>query len=183
MKNINQFNLIPSLVIIGSCLAFSPLATARPVSKFHGSLIVTVDGAIMPMGGAKLGTSSMLMLPPNAEFVTVASPDFRAVGLDYGDAVSFSTTMLTPGTQEMLMFPDAPDLMVMTDRATFTSVRKGTGLHVEAQATIMDMADPNYGTSNAVLIGEFYTFEDGSVRGIFTLSASPGDVLSKPNSF
>ena len=90
MKNANQWNLIPSLVVIGSCLAASPVATAHPgpisnpPPKFHGSLTVTVDGAIMAMGGASLGTASMLMLPANQEFVTGAFDDFASFDLEHG---------------------------------------------------------------------------------------------------
>jgi hypothetical protein len=175
MKNINQWNLIPSLVVIGSCLAASPVAKARPLPgsnpapKFHGSLTVTVEGGIMAMGGASLGTASMLMLPANAEFVTGASDDFASFRFERGDTVSFSSTMLMPGTQEMLMFPDAPELMVTTGGETFTSVGPNV-LHVEAQATVMDMSDPNFGASGGVLMGDFYSEEDGTVRGTFTVT-------------
>ena len=76
--------------------------------------------------------------------------------------------MLMPGMQEMLMFPDAPELMVMTGNETFTSVGPN-GLHVEAQATVMDMSDPNFGASDGVLVGDFHSDEDGTVTGTFTV--------------
>src|SRR5215470_5375240 len=61
MKKTTKLTLVRSLVVLGSCLAFSQVAQAVP--KFHGTLTMNFNGMTMFMGmGGDLGSSSMVMI-------------------------------------------------------------------------------------------------------------------------
>src|SRR5215475_15163283 len=61
MKTTTKLTLVHSLVVLGSCLAFSPVAQAVP--KFHGTLTSTFSGMIMYGGtGPVIGDATFVML-------------------------------------------------------------------------------------------------------------------------
>ena len=85
MKKTTKLTLVRSLVLLGSCLAFSQVAQAVP--KFLGTLTISFSGMPMFMGmGGGLGSSSMLMLM-GSESVAQSSGDFAVLGARRGDAV------------------------------------------------------------------------------------------------
>jgi hypothetical protein len=164
--------LIPSLLVICSCLATSPAAKAGPKPGLT-PVAIPVGGAIEAVRGTSLGTARVL-LPATAESVTGAFDDVASFKIEGDDAVSFSATLLTPAMQERVTFPDGTGLMVTTGGATYASVGPNE-LHVEAPVTVMDVSDPSHRTSNWLLIGDLSLDEDGSIKGIYTLSAPSVD--------
>ena len=172
MKNINTINLIPSLVVICSCLAASPVANAGPKPGLSPAA-VPVHGAIMAVRGDSLGTARVL-LPATAESVTGGFDDVASIKIESDDAVAFSATLLTSGIQQKVTFPDGTGLMVRTGGATYASVGPNE-LHVEAPVTVMDVSVPSHRISNGVLRGDFYSDEEGYVTGTFTLSILSAD--------
>ena len=78
--------LVRSLVVLGSCLAFSQVAQAVP--KFHGNLTISFSGMTMFMGGADLGSSSMVMFMMGNETVTHSDGDFAVLGVKRGNSVN-----------------------------------------------------------------------------------------------
>ena len=172
MKNINTMNLIPSLLVICSCLAFSPVAKAGPKPGLS-PVAVPVHGGIMAVRGASPGTARVL-LPATAESVTGTFDDVASFKIEGEDAVTFSKRLSTTGVQERVIFADGTGLRVMTGGATYASVGLN-GLHVEAPVTVMDASDPGQRISIGVLRGDFNSDEKGYVRGIFTLSVLSAD--------
>ena len=104
MKNINPFKLITSLVILGSYLAFSPVAQAQPA--FHGNLTFRVGGDIAAsapdasMGGMEMPTTTVgdantLTISTNA-VVESATGDFAALKITHGSAITLASGTLAP---------------------------------------------------------------------------------------
>src|SRR5262250_2948255 len=87
MKKITKLTLVRSLVLLGSCLAFSQVAQAVP--KFHGTLTMNFNGMTMFMGmGEDLGSSSMVMLMMGSDTVTHSDGDFAVLRVRRGDSVN-----------------------------------------------------------------------------------------------
>jgi len=190
MKNINPFKLITSLVILGSCLAFSPVAQAQPA--FHGNLTFRVDGDIAAsapdasMGGMEMPTTTVgdantLTIATNA-VVGSATGDFAALEIKHGGAITLSTGTLAPpmvmemgrmgsmlmGTEEGFAFAADSGLSVTSDDLIFSSPGPNR-LHVYAPVMVMDSAAPNYGMAYGELNGYFVSDKKGVITGYFTI--------------
>ena len=193
MKNIIQWNLVPSLLVVGGCLALSQVAQAEPA--FHGTVTIRVEGDItswtpMDMGGmggmggmeksgGPLGEANMLTIPAKGGVVGPSTGDVAALRLRRGDPVAFSATTLMPpmsmgmmgempGTSEMFTFAADSGLSVTSDGVTFSSTGPEE-LEVEAMVTVVDASKPDYGTATGELYGYFISNDEGVISGWFTI--------------
>jgi len=190
MKNINPFKLITSLVILGSYLAFSPVAQAQPA--FHGNLTFRVGGDIAAsapdasMGGMEMPTTTVgdantLTISTNA-VVESANGDFAALKITHGSAITLASGTLAPpmvmemggmgsmlmGTEEGFAFAADSGLSVTSDDLIFSSPGPNR-LHVYAPVMVMDSAAPNYGMAYGELNGYFVSDKKGVITGYFTI--------------
>src|SRR5215472_97459 len=93
MKTTTKLTLVHSLVVLGSCLAFSPVAQAVP--KFHGTLTASINDSIMLMG------DMVMTMGFGTETVTHSDGDFAVLGVKRGDTVTLDGSM--PGMVMMTM--------------------------------------------------------------------------------
>src|SRR5215470_13045947 len=119
MKKPTKLTLVRSLGLLGSCLAFSQVAQAVP--KFLGTLTISFDGMIMYMGGADLGSSSMVMfmtmMGMGNETVTHSDGDFAVLGVRRGDLVNGPMMFMEMPMGATVSFPSVPGWSWMeTDR-------------------------------------------------------------------
>ncbi len=176
MKNKIQWNLIPSLLVIGGCLALSQVAQAQPA--FHGTLTIRLDGEItasdmMEMMGSTmtmpstLGEANMLTIPATGE-VGQGTGDFTKLKITHGDTVAFSTTMWMPGTSGGISFGGDSGLMITIYNEMFISEGKHD-LHINSPVSVMDMTSPDFGIANGELNGYFVSNAKGVISGYFTI--------------
>lgn len=193
MKNINPFKLITSLVILGSCLAFSPVAQAQPA--FHGTLTFKVEGPITVTNGMSMGMmdasktasaplfddSTTLAISTNA-VVGSATGDFAALKITHGSAITLGSgtvgppmEMAMPGMGEMLMgsleeftFAANSGLFISSD-VLFVSSPGPNRLHFYAPVTVTDTTAPNYAIAYGELNGYFTADKKGVITGNFTI--------------
>ena len=171
MKQKTKFTLVHSLVVLGSCLAFSPVAQAVP--KFHGTLTMNFNGMTMYMGmGGDLGSSSMLMLMMGSDIVTHSDGDFAALGVKRGNLVN-GQMMIMEGMSmgAEVSIPSVPDWSwTETDMGpTFSSTGPDN-----LQITIRGMTGGGgYAPTLATLTLDFFIDEDGVLQNFITLIARP----------
>ena len=196
MKNINPFKLITSLVILGSCLVFSPVAQAQPA--FHGTLTFQVEGPITVTNGMSMGMmdagrtvstpllndSTTLAISTNA-VVGSATGDFAALKIKHGSAITLGSgtvgppmEMAMPGMGDMLMgslegfsFAANSGLYISSDLLLVTSPGPNR-LHFYAPVTVTDSTDstaPDYGMAYGELNGYFTADKKGVITGYFTI--------------
>jgi hypothetical protein len=170
MKTTTKLTLFHSLVVLGSCLAFSPVAQAVP--KFHGHLTIGFSGMTMAMGmGGDLGSSSMLMLM-GSETVTHSDGDFAVLGVKRGDAV-MGPSMIMEGMSmgADVSFPSRPgwSWTESDNSPTFSSTGPDN-----LQITITGMTSgKGYAPTQATLTLEFFIDENGALQNSITLVAEP----------
>src|SRR5262245_50676331 len=97
MKKTTKLTLVRSLVLLGSCLAFSQVAQANP--RFHGTLTASINDSIgiMTMGGMDM----VMLMGFGTETVTHSDGDFAVLGIKRGDTVTLDGSM--PGMMMMIM--------------------------------------------------------------------------------
>jgi hypothetical protein len=161
MKNINPFKQITSLVILGSCLAFSPVGQAQPA--FHGNLTIQVEGPITAsigttgmggMGGmamvdtdstalsdTTLSTNTTLNLSTNSPnaVVTSGTGDFAALKIKHGSAVTLSGGPLAPPS--VMSMPGMGSMLMGT--TVMFSFAANSGLFVSSELLIFNSPAPN----------------------------------------
>jgi hypothetical protein len=173
MKKTTKLTLVRSLVVLGSCLAFSHVAQAAP--RFLGTLRISFDGMIMYMGGTDLGSSSMVMfmtmMGMGNETVTHSDGDFAVLGVRSGALVNGPMTFMEMPMGVTVSIPfvrgwswtetdtgptfssTGPDNL----RITFTGMTRGGG----------------YAPTVATLTADFFKDENGFLKNSITLIAEP----------
>src|SRR5215831_6194443 len=178
MKTTTKLTLVHSLVVLGSCLAFSPVAQAVP--KFHGTLTSTFSGMIMYGGtGPVIGDATFVMMMSmgmggmgGGESVTHSDGDFAVLRVRSGDSVN-GPMMIMEGMSmgAEVSIPSVPGWSWMeTDAApTFSS----TGPE-NLQITITGMTSGGgYAPTVATLTLEFFIDRNGMLQNSITLIAEP----------
>ena len=174
MKTTTKLTLLHSLVVLGSCLAFSPVAQAVP--KFHGNLTISFSGMTMFMGGADLGSSSMVMfmtmMGMGGDTVTHSDGDFAVLRVRSGDLVN-GPMMIMEGMSmgAEVSFPSVPGCSwTESDNGpTFSSTGPDN-----LQITITGMTKGGgYAPTAATLTLDFFIDENGVFQNSITLIAEP----------
>jgi hypothetical protein len=175
MKKTTKLTLVRSLVVLGSCLAFSPVAQAVP--KFHGNLTINFSGMTMFMGmGGDLGSSSMVMfmtmMGMGGDTVTHSDGDFAVLGVKRGNLVN-GPMMIMEGMSmgAMVSIPSVPGWSWMESDMgpTFSSAGPDN-----LQITITGMTSGGgYAPAEAMLTLEFFMDENGMLQNSITLIAAP----------
>jgi len=178
MKTTTKLTLVHSLVVLGSCLAFSPVAQAVP--KFHGTLTSTFSGMTM-YGGMEpgLGDATFVMMTSmgamgGGESVTHYDGDFAVFGVKRGDAVLGPTMIMADMSMgATVSIPSVPGWSWMeTDAApTFRSTGPDN-----LQITMTGMTSGGgYAPAVATLTLEFFIDQNGMLQNSITLIAeAPG---------
>ena len=171
MKTTVKLSVIRSFIVLASCLALGQVAQAKP--GFHGTLTASIDDGIMIMG------DMVMLMGFGSETVTHADGDCAVLGVKRGDTVTLDgsmpgmmmMTMLMPGWGEPgFTISSVPGWMLMdTGPATFSSTGPD---NLQITALGMTMGG-DYPMTDATLIFDFSTDEDGVVRGSITLIAEP----------
>ena len=175
MKKTTKLTLVRSLVVLGSCLAFSQVAQAVP--KFHGNLTMNFNGMTMFMGmGGDLGSSSMVMfmtmMGMGGDTVTHSDGDFAVLGVKRGNLVN-GPMMIMEGMSmgAMVSIPSVPGWSWMESDMgpTFSSAGPDN-----LQITITGMTSGGgYAPAEAMLTLEFFMDENGMLQNSITLIAAP----------
>ena len=171
MKDTTRLTLVHSLVVLGSCLAFSPVAQAAP--KFHGNLTMNFNGMFMYMGmDSNIGDASMLMFMMGGDTVTHSDGDFAVLGVKRGNVVN-GPMMIMEGMSmgAEVSIPSVSDWSwTETDMApTFSSTGPDN-----LQVTITGMTSGGgYAPTVATLTLDFFTDENGVIQNSITLIAEP----------
>jgi len=165
MKRIVKLSTIPSLLAAAGCLALPHAAHAQPL---NGTLTIDVGGDVMAMGGASLGSDSMLMLM-GSPTVTGSTGGFIPMGVMVGDSVTLSSTMFMPASVEgMLMESSVPSWMFMgMGPEMFSSTGPN---NLQFMETGMTMGG-GYDVGAAELTGVFTESPNGAINGTLTVSA------------
>jgi len=171
MKKLTKFTLIRSLVLVGSCLAFSPVAQAVP--KFHGNLTMNFSGMLMYMGmDFNIGDASMLMFMMGDYTVTHSDGDFAVLGVKRGNSVNGPMMIMEGMSMDAeVSIPSVPGWSwTETDMApTFSSTGPDN-----LQITITGMTSGGrYAPTVATLTLDFSTDENGVIQNSITLIAKP----------
>src|SRR5215471_4953065 len=170
MKKTTKLTLVRSLVVLGSCLAFSQVAQAVP--KFRGNLTISFSGMTMYMGmGGGLGSSSMLMLM-GSESVTHSDGDFAVLKVKRGDAL-LGPPMIMAGMSMgvMVSLPSVPGWSWTESDTSPTFNSTGPD---NLQITITGMTrGGGYAPTVATLTLDFFIDENGVLQNSITLIAEP----------
>ena len=171
MKKTTKLTLVRSLVVLGSCLAFSPVAQAAP--KFHGNLTMNFNGMLMYMDMGmdfSIGDASMLMFMMGDFTVTHSDGDFAVLRVRSGDLVN-GPMMIMEGMSmgAMVSIPSVLGWSWMeTDMGPTFSSTGPDNLHITTTGMAMG---GKYAMTDATLTGDFFTDADGVMQGSLTLTA------------
>jgi len=179
MKTTTKLTLVHSMVVLGSCLAFSPVAQAVP--KFHGTLTSTFSGMTM-YGGMEpgLGNATFVMMMSmggmggmgGGESVTHYDGDFAVLGVKRGGAV-LGPTMIMAGMSmgATVSIPSVPGWSWMETEAAPTFSSTGPD---NLQITMTGMTSGGrYAPTEATLTLEFFIDQNGVLQNSITLTAQP----------
>jgi len=171
MKTTTKLTLVHSLVVLGSCLAFSQVAQAVP--KFHGTFTISFSG--MTMYGVTrpgLGNASFLMLMMGSESVAHSDGDFAVMGAKRGDTV-LGPTMIMAGMSmgARVSIPSVPGWSWTESDASPTFSSTGPD-HLQITITGMTRGG-GYAPTVATLTLDFFIDENGVLQNSITLIAEP----------
>ena len=173
MKKTTKLTLVHTLVVLGSCLAFSPVAQAVP--KFHGNLTFSFDGMIMYWGGEDLGSSSMVMfmtkMGMGKETVTHSDGDFAVLGVRSGTLVNGPMMFMEMPMGATVSFPSVPgwSWTESENGPTFSSTGPD---NLQITSTGMTSGG-GYEPVAATLTANFFIDENGFLQNSITLIAEP----------
>jgi len=170
MKRTIKFNLIRSLVVLGSCLGLCQVAQAAP--KFHGTLTMNFNGMVMYGGmGPDLGDASMLMLMMGGDTVTHSDGNFAALRVRSGDAVN-GPMMIMQGMSmgAEVTIPSVDWSWMESDMGPSFSSTGPNNLHITLTGMTMG---GGYAPTTATLTLDLFIDENGIIQNVLTLNAEP----------